>query len=136
MEHVTLELKTPMTEIDGSPIKKIDKVKEQFKQDGSPKSVEELKAEAPDFTIGDGLARHIMFQVTPKDAEDAAKINRFARKISNKTYTEKGEWKVSESELKDLLEMLKRVPMKEGVQHLVGDLLNFVEDNLLKFKTG
>lgn len=136
MEHIALNLKAAMLEIDGTPIKKIDKVKEQFKKNGQPKSVEELKAEAEDFTIGDGLARHLMFSITPKDPEDAAKLNRYARKISNITYTGKAEWKATETEIKDVLEMLQRVPMKEGVQHLVGDLINYLEENLLKLKQG
>lgn len=128
-DKIVLKLNTPMYELDGSEIKIIEKVKDRF-IDGREKTIEELRQEAPTFTIGDGLARVIMFMIEPKDAEDTAYLNRIARRIQNNKNKNGGELEIDETQLKQYLEICKRARIQTGSQHVLGDILNYLQDSL------
>lgn len=127
-DTIILKLKTPMTEVDGRPIKKLDQVKSAYNEKGQQKSIEEIRAEVPDFTYGEGIADFLMHQLQPADAAELARQNRIARKIANASIKATGELHADESFLKDCISLLEKVPLKPNSAHMLGDCINFLRD--------
>ena len=128
--EVVLLLKTPMLELDGRPVKNFDKVKDCRMPNGTMKTAEEMREQpdCPNYTMGEGLANFIMRHVQPKDPAEVARQNRIGRKISNATFTAKGELQADERLLADIVELLQRVTLRPDSAHLLGDCLAFIQD--------
>ena len=72
--------------------------------------------------------------VTPKDIEHSAKLQRYATKMHNKMQTDKGIWKVDDSDIKDLKAMLKEAKGPLAGPKFLGALYMTLEDLELSLK--
>lgn len=130
MGKIKLDLTKPMLEYDGiRTIKKVDQVQDPYTEKGQPKSTEQMRNEAPDFLFGDGLARHLMFFIQPKDTKELVILNKLARRIAN-AMANPGFIELAPTEIHDLITYLERMQLTPGAQHMTGDLIAWLQDSM------
>ncbi len=130
MGKIKLDLTKPMLEYDiVRNVKSIDMVEQIYDDKGHTKSDAQLRLEAPDFTYGKGLVRHLLFFIAPKDIKEVYALNELARRIGN-VMNEPGFIELAPSEIHDIIAYLERMQLQPGVQHLTGDLLVWLKQSM------
>lgn len=127
---VILNLKDPITNVDGSPAK--DGSNETRSQEELAKlNQKQILASWPDLTIGQTLLGLINSK-KPETVEEMSKYSVLLAKIQNKMQTAKGEWHIEKQELLGLQDVFKKADPKTLNVNLHGQVYNKIQDLLIK----
>lgn len=129
-ETVILKLKDGVTNPDGSPAKDASK-ETRSQQDLSKLSQSEIMKSWPPLTVGITLVGLINSR-KPENTDEMSKLSRMLTKVRNKMLTDKGEWKIDQQELLDLMEIFDKADPKTLNVSLHGQIYNKIQDLLLK----
>src|SRR5579863_5312951 len=127
-----LRLKEVVTFANGEPMKDVGKVKVRTKTDTTgkliPKTEEDILKEAPELTRGELLAGILMNTIKGANGEELATLNRLSKSVFNTMKKDKGEMKVSEEKLTNMIKFVESVDITPGMQLTHGDVLIMLYD--------
>lgn len=133
-ETATIDLKEPVTSIEGEELKNFDKVKDRFKSDGKggkiPKTNEEIRDEAPALLKGELISFLIQNFAQAKTKEQTAAIKRFCTKMINRTRKGDSKWTVGDNDLKEMEELLTLISVEklQDANNTLGEVQIILED--------
>jgi len=128
---VKLELKKPLLNYDGKPIKSTDDISEIQKQNPTL-SQKQLIDKCPNMIFGNILP-HLLLQVPSHDPVEKLKLFRWASKINDKMITNKGEMTVDLNQVTELFDFVGKV-QQVGIS-VISPILIYLDELKEQLKT-
>ena len=131
---VTLKLKEPIINPDGSVLKDMSK-EDRSQEILSKLTPKQIMDYYPPFTTGAALFGLINKKANMTDMEEISKLSHLLTKIRNKLETAKGEWNMEKKDLLDIKEVFDKADPKTLNVNVHGQIYNRIQDLLIQIQS-